>query len=105
MKFYTSVEQRRNDLLVRGYENGKRVQRRIAYKPYLFVPTKQPSQYKTLDGKQVDKIQFDSIGEARDFAKQYKDISSFEYYGMNRWPYVYINDEYPGEMDFDVKYR
>ena len=59
MKFYTSVEQRRNDLLVRGYENGKRVQRRIAYKPYLFVPTKQPSQYKTLDGKQVDKIQFD----------------------------------------------
>ena len=103
MKFYTSVEQRRNDLLVRGYENGKRVQRRIAYKPYLFVPTKQSSQYKTLDGKQVDKIQFDSIGEARDFAKQYKDISSFEYYGMNRWPYVYINDEYPGEMDFDVK--
>ena len=103
MKFYTSVEQRRNDLLVRGYENGKRVQRRIAYKPYLFVPTKQPTQYKTLDGKQVDKIQFDSIGESRDFVKQYKDVSSFEHYGMNRWPYVYINDEYPGEMDFDVK--
>ena len=103
MKFYTSVEQRRNDLLVRGYENGKRVQRRIAYKPYLFVPTKQPTQYKTLDGKQVDKVQFDSIGESRDFVKQYKDVSSFEHYGMNRWPYVYINDEYPGEMDFDVK--
>jgi DNA polymerase elongation subunit (family B) len=103
MKFYTSVEQRRNDLLVRGYENGKRVQRRIAYKPYLFVPTKQPTQYKTLDGKQVDKVQFDSIGESRDFVKQYKDVSSFEHYGMNRWPYVYINDEYPGEMDFDLK--
>lgn len=103
MKFYTSVEQRRNDLLVRGYENGKRYQRRIAYKPYLFVPAKTKTQYKTLEGKPVDKIQFDSIGEARDFVKQYKDISSFQHYGMNRWSYVYINDEHPGEMDFDVK--
>ena len=102
MKFYTSVEQRRNDLLVRGYENGKRFQRRIAYKPYLFVPAKQQTQFKTLDNRPLEKLQFDSIGEARDFVKQYKDISSFEFAGLNRWPYVYINDEYPGEMDFDM---
>ena len=102
MKFYTSVEQRRNDLLVRGYENGKRFQRRIAYKPYLFVPAKSDTPYRTLDNRPVEKLSFDSMGEARDFTKQYSGVSSFEFSGLNRWEYVYINDEFPGIMDYDM---
>ena len=38
MKFYTSVIPHRGRLLVRAIVNGKRIQKRINYKPSLFVP-------------------------------------------------------------------
>ena len=48
MKFYTSVEQAGNRLLVRGYENGNRFNVRITFNPTLFLPKKKYSEWKTL---------------------------------------------------------
>lgn len=104
-KFYTHVYQRRNDILLRGYENGKRVQRKISYKPYLFVSdrTGKASEWKSLyQKKPLAKMEFANIGEARDFMERYEDVAGFDYHGYTKWQYVYLADEYAGFVDFDL---
>ena len=50
MRFYTNVHQRFDEILVRGYENGKHFTTRETYHPTFFVPSKRKSKYKTLEG-------------------------------------------------------
>jgi DNA polymerase elongation subunit (family B) len=104
-KFYTNVTLIRNDIYVRGYENGQRVQHVVPYKPYLFVHSKgvTSTKYRNLQGKAVDKLEFDSISEARDFIKRHGDVSGFTIYGTTNYIYPFINDYYPGTIDYDPK--
>jgi DNA polymerase elongation subunit (family B) len=102
MKFYTDVTLNRGNILLRGYDNGKRINYKIDYKPYLFIPSKTGnSEYRSIFGKPVDKISFDSVYEARDFLKRYEDVSGFEIFGLNKFDYTFINDYFPGEINFD----
>ena len=102
MKFYTSVEQAGNRLLVRGYENGNRYSIRVPFNPTLYLPTKNYSEWRTLDGDCVEPHQFGSITEARDFVKQYKEVDDFEIYGNTRFLYQYIAEQQPeNEIKFD----
>ena len=102
MKFYTDVTLHRGNILLRGYDNGKRINYKMDYKPYLFVPSKTgTSEYRSIFGKAVDKISFDSVYEARDFFKRYEDVSGFEIFGLNKFEYTFINDYFPGEVNFD----
>jgi DNA polymerase elongation subunit (family B) len=100
-KFYTYVALSKNDILLRGYENGKRIQEQIPYKPYLFVPTPKETKYRTLDGKGVGRVDFDSIKEARDFLSQYKDVHGSTVYGLNNFVYTFIYDYFRGEIEYD----
>lgn len=102
--FYTNVAQARGDILLRGFSNGKRVHRKIKYKPYLFVTDKTGnSPYRSLLGnKPLAKMDFSSIADAREFMEEYDSVSGFEYHGLTRWQYQFINDEYPGLVDFDI---
>lgn len=102
MKFYTSVTVHKGKVLVRGYENGYRFQRKLNYEPYLFLP-KEGGEFRTLNGRPCAKINFDSIYDARDFIKRYSDVSNFEYFGLTQFLYTFINDEYPGTIEFDPK--
>lgn len=100
-KFYTRVDPWGDNLLVCGYEGGKRVQKKIPYKPYMFVPCRTESKYRTIDGKVVDKLPFDSIKEARRYAREYKDVAGMPLYGLDKFHHVYIYDTYKGEIDYD----
>jgi len=103
-KFYTNVSLYRNDILLRGYEDGQRVQYTIPCKPYLFIHSKHPnSPYRNLKGKQVDKVEFNSPSAARDFIKRYSDVEGFTYYGFTNFVYPFINDYYPGDIDYDPR--
>ena len=101
-KFYTEVFQRGNNIFVRGYENGRRVQKKVQYSPYLFVSTNidNPT-YRTLENKPAEKIIFSSIKEAREFVEKYKDVDNFNVYGLTNYLYAYLNDTYSGEVDYD----
>lgn len=101
-KFYTSVSLNRGDILLRGYENGERVQHAIPYKPYLFVNSRiKNTEYKTLKGIPVDKIDFSSVYEAREFIKRYKDVDGMDVYGLTNFVYTFIHDHYPGVINYD----
>lgn len=102
MQFYTHVFQNKNKFLVRGYRDGKPVKEIHNYKPYLFVDSKTPnSEFKTTDGKSVEKIFFDNVWEAKNFIKEYKDVSGFGVYGSKHFLYNFIYDQFNGEIDYD----
>jgi DNA polymerase elongation subunit (family B) len=88
-------------MLVRGIENGKPVKKVVEYKPYLFIPTKNESKYKTLSGDTVGRMNFDSVSEARDFASQYEDVGGMPIYGMTNYLYPFIFDTFRGEIKYD----
>ena len=74
MNFYTSVERFGNNILWRGYENGKSFMRREAYKPTLFLPSKD-GQYKSLVGaRSLSPRLCESMSEAKDFIERHKEV-------------------------------
>lgn len=101
-KFYTQVSMVKNDILLRGYHEGRRIQERIPYEPFLFVSSKTGNTlYKNLKGQKVDKLSFDSIRETRDFIERYKDVDNFSIYGFEKFVYTFIYEKYPGEIHYD----
>ena len=104
MKFYTNVQMVGDKFLVRGYENGKRVQYKDDYIPTLFVPAKGQSKYKTLEGEYVEAIQPGTVRDCKEFYNKYDGVDGFKIYGNERFIYQYISDKYPDdEIKFDIK--
>ena len=85
MRFYTNVFLIGNDILVRGYENGKHFSDRQKYQPTLFVPTKKRSKYKTLEGESVEPVKPGSIRDCREFIDKYNSVQGFRIYGNERY--------------------
>jgi len=102
MGFYTSVQCLGNNILYRGVIDGKRVKARINYSPSLFVPSKNVTNFTSLDGIYLDRKVFGDISEARDYIKQFKDVdNSHKIYGNNRFEYAYIADQHQGMVEWD----
>ena len=100
--YYTDVSIRGNYIYYRGRDNGRRVQKRVEYKPYMFIPSRnKDSQYRSLFGQSLDKLELDSIRGARDFVKKYEDVDGFEVFGLDRYIYTYLNDRFPNEINYD----
>ena len=103
MRFYTNVQMVGNNFLVRGYENGEKVIFKEEYSPTLFVKSKKPSKYKTLEGDNVEPLRPGSVRDCREFYKKYDEIDGFDIYGNERYVYQYISDKYPEEeIKFDI---
>ena len=105
MKFYTSVNMKGSKILLRGYENGKRVQRAIHYKPHCFQNTQdKDTGYKTIDGRSVQKITFDTVQDMQSYTDPDKRAANVELFGMTKTSsliYPFIHEYYPGEIQYD----
>jgi len=106
MKFYTSVEQAGNAVLVRGYENGNAFNDKVNFNPTLYLPATKgkPSgvAWKTLDGKSVRAVKQGSIRDAKTFIEDHRGIPDFDICGQTRYLNQYIFEEYPDEdMEYD----
>jgi DNA polymerase elongation subunit (family B) len=100
--FYTSVDRFGNSLLYRGYDNeGKKIQKRIKYKPKLFLQSKNKNtEWKALDGTPVEPIVFDSMSEVRQFEKTYNSVGDFKLYGNTRHVPAFIQSVFPDEIRY-----
>ena len=101
MGFYTNVSLRGNKVLYRGFRKGERVQESVDYNPTLFVPSTEPTKFKTLDGNWVEPFRPGSIRDCRDFIKQYEGVSGFEIYGNSDYVYQFIGDLFKEEVEYD----
>jgi DNA polymerase elongation subunit (family B) len=103
LDFYTSVDIRGKSILYRGWRNGQRQHLRIPFCPTLYIPSKDKGEFTTINGKPVQPIQFDGIGEAREFIDRFKDVSNYDIYGNTNFVYQYLYKEFPHEVDYDFK--
>ena len=100
--FYTNVQLVGNNILVRGVENGERIEKREEFYPTLFVKSEKRTKYKTLDGNYVESIKPGTVRDCREFYKKYEGVENFKVYGNERYIYQYISDKYPGDIKFDT---
>ena len=103
MSFYTNVVALGNNILFRGISNeGKRFKDRIEYHPTLFIPTKEETKFRTLEGKPVGEIQPGNMKECREFIRKYKEIDNFNIYGNDKFEFSFIAEHFPEEhIDYD----
>jgi DNA polymerase elongation subunit (family B) len=103
MNYYTNVQTKGDNILYRGIENGKRVTYiDNAFKPTLYITSAKTTDYTSIQGDFLDRIEIGSISDARDFLKQYEDINNFKVYGNTDYKYQYISDKFPDEIHYDM---
>ena len=100
MRFYTNVVQWGNQILVREYKNGERLNHKVKYSPTLFVPVQKETGWKTLDGKNVTPYKHDTIKGAKEFIQQYQNQPHLVY-GLDRFAYTYLSEKYPDKIEWD----
>ena len=105
MSFYTCVNRYGNNMLYRGYDDqGNPVKKRIPFEPTMYlVSQKATGEWKTLHGQSVEPIKLDSMSEANDFIKKYRDIDNFKVHGNANFTAQFINEKHPGKIDYDSK--
>ena len=101
--FYINVLQRADKLLVREIKDGKRVKHKVKYQPTFYVPVQKETEYTTLMGQYVTPYKcLDGIYEAKAFLDKYDGVPD-TVYGMERYPYTWIAENYEGIVEWDFK--
>ena len=102
--FYTNAFRYGKVIKYTGYDNGKKVNFSVPFKPVLHVTAAkkgQPIKWYALDGTPVEPITFGNMSEATNFIKSYKDVPSFKIFGNTNFVVQYINEEFPGDIAWD----
>jgi len=102
MEFYTSLSRFGNNILYRGYRDGKRIMHKVPFSPTLYVPVEKPTQFKSLDGKYVEPVKLETMREAKEFVERYKDVSNFDIYGNTNYIAQFVGEHWKKEIDFDI---
>jgi len=103
MKFYSNVFLTGDKILYVGYEDGQRVQYEQNFSPVLFAQCNKKTEYKTLEGNYAQKLEFNSVKDAREFIDEYKQVENFKIYGNDRFLYQFISTEFPEErIEYDT---
>jgi len=100
-RFYTNVVKYGNSLLLRYVNNGQAFKSKVPYRPTLFVPAKEASDWNTLEGNPVSPTKFESIKEGMEYVERYKDVEGFTFYGQTQFQYQYITETYPKTINWD----
>lgn len=102
--FYTNVARYGNSILYRGYnQSGTRIEKRIQFKPTLYVPTKEETKIQSLYGEPLAPVVFDDMKDAKEFLENYKNVDNFEIHGNTNFIAQFIGDTFPGKIKFDLK--
>lgn len=101
--FYTSVEKRGQNILLRYVKDGVRKSEKVEFKPTLYIPARGGGTPDALSmhDEPLSRVDFDSMKEAEEFIDRYKDVSGFKVYGMRTMQYQFISKHFPGEIKYD----
>ncbi len=102
MEFYTNLSRYGNNILYRGWKDGKRMSVKVPFSPTLYVPVEKPTAFKSLDGKYVEPCELETMREAKEFIERYKDVSNFEIYGNTNYVAQYVGEHWPNDIPFDA---
>lgn len=102
--FYTSVEKYGTQILWRGYDaKGRPFSKKVKYEPTFYLPSKEETPYRALiGGGYLKPKRFDDMKEAREFVEKYKDVQGFDICGNTNYVAQFIQEKYPGKIEFDM---
>lgn len=100
--FYTHIFHDREGIRYRGYKDGYRIKAILPYKPSLFVPSNEPTGYKTIYGNDVKRMEFENIEMAQEFVRSVQDLGHEYLYGNTRYHYAFLADTFKEQIDFDI---
>lgn len=102
MKFYTNVYyDYKKILLSEKDDNGNTTYREEDIKPNVFLPSKTKTEFKSIGGEYLSKLEFDSYDEYKEFIKSYSHIPNFDIYGDIGVEYKFINNYYGVNNAYD----
>lgn len=99
--FYTSVDRHGNNILFRGYKNGKQVKKKIEYYPTFYVPSKEDVGLKTLEGHNVIPINPGTMRDCRQWLEENKDVGGRRVYGTTNYVHQFISDAFLEDCPWD----
>lgn len=101
--FYSYVNNNFDKIYIKEYSENSNQPKlyTVEYQPKLYIPTNKESKFKTIHGKSLSEIQFESSKELKTFLKKYDSIQNFEMYGMDNPTSAFIEEHYKGELEFD----
>lgn len=98
MEQYFNVAKIGNNICLRGYDQGKYVNTKIPYKPYMFTETLQETEYRSIDGKYLKRKDFTSMSDLWQYQKQAKNLQ-IDLYGMDNSVCAFMNDNLSTDFD------
>ena len=103
-RFFTFARLYGNNILIRGWDDAKggKFMDKVKFNPTLFLPSKNETEYRTLDGKFVAPVQPGSMKECREFIDNYSGVSGTKVYGFERFLYQFLSEQYPGDIEYDI---
>lgn len=106
MQFYTYAKTYGNNILYRGYKDGRQVLEKIPYEPTLFLPThknSKPTEWKSLYGSRpLEAKKFKSVKDAKKFIDSNDDVEGMELHGFQKFEYQLINEQHPSDIEYDI---
>lgn len=97
-EFYTSVSLGYNDILYRGYEDGKRVQGKIPYAPTMYLEGATSDEIKSLYGVPLTPKKFESLRDANDFVKTFGGMKTIYGYPARSMHYQFIAENFKDDL-------
>lgn len=105
-KFYVSVGVMDDKVIHVYYENGKRRESEVLFKPMLGKMVANPDPEKEYEwndiyGNPLQWKRFDNIAKYRHFIDEYEEV---DFYGTMKEDYQFLSEAYPGAIDYDLSY-
>lgn len=99
--FYTSIDRHGNFILYRGYEDNRPVKRKIQYNPTLYVPSRTPTEHRTLQGRHVASIQPGTMRDCYEFCTKHAEVEGFTIYGTQNYVHQFASDNFLDKCEWD----
>lgn len=100
-EYYTDVQVMGDYVYYRGVNGNKTVKNKLEYKPTVYLISREPTEWKTLDGKYVSPTVVGGMKETRDFLKKYESIDNYPIYGNSRFEYAFIAEYFKDDIHWD----
>jgi DNA polymerase elongation subunit (family B) len=101
MSFYTNVYYNGSTIFCREINGDKRLKDSTKFESCLYIPTDKPTKMRSISGRPVDRICFNSSFESLEFKKKYDNVKDFDIHGDIGVEYQYISSEYGTECEYD----
>ena len=102
MEYYTSVVRYGNNILYRGYKDGKRVSFKEEFCPTFYVQSTKESDWHDIYGKPVEPVYPGTMRDCKEFLEKYKDVSNFSVYGNKNYVSQFLHQKFPDEIEWEV---